>query len=77
MFQPLQEAVGVFLSYVPQLIGAIVILIVGYIIARILQAAVTRVLKGVGFEDWMERGASSGSLTRPRPRRPLLAYWAR
>jgi small-conductance mechanosensitive channel len=56
MFQPLQEAISVFLSYVPQLIGAIIILIVGYIIAKVLQAVVARVLKGVGFEDWMERG---------------------
>ena len=56
MFQPLQLAISVFLSYIPQLIGAIIILIVGYIIARVLQAIVTRVLKGVGFEDWMERG---------------------
>src|SRR5919202_4010097 len=56
MFEPLQNAIGVFLSYIPQLIGALVILIVGYIIARILQALVTRVLRSVGFEDWMERG---------------------
>jgi Mechanosensitive ion channel, conserved TM helix len=34
MFQPLQEAISVFLSYIPQLIGAIIILIIGYIITR-------------------------------------------
>src|ERR671933_1645273 len=56
MFEPLQNAIGVFLSYIPQLIGALVILIVGYIIAKILQAIVTRVLRGVGFEYLMERG---------------------
>ena len=56
LLQPLENALGVFLSYIPQLIGAIIILIVGYIIAKILQAIVTRVLRGVGFEDWMERG---------------------
>ena len=56
MFEPLQQAISVFLSYIPQLIGTIVILIIGYIIARVLQAIVTRVLKSVGFEDWMERG---------------------
>ena|SRR5215210_2072674 len=56
MFQPLQDALAVFLSYIPQIIGAIIILIVGYIIGKVLQALVTRVLRGVGFEDWMERG---------------------
>jgi small-conductance mechanosensitive channel len=38
------------------LIGAIVILIVGYVVAKILQAVVARVLKAVGFDGWMERG---------------------
>ncbi len=56
ILQPLEDALAVFLSYIPQLIGAIIILIVGYIIAKVLQAIVTRVLRGVGFENWMERG---------------------
>ena len=33
LFQPLQNALSTFLSYLPQLIGAIVILIIGYIVA--------------------------------------------
>ncbi len=56
IFQPLQDALSAFLSYLPQLIGAIVILIVGYIVAKILQAVVSRLLQGIGFDGWMERG---------------------
>ena len=56
MFEPLQNAIGVFLSYIPQLIGAIVILIIGYIVAKVLQAVVGRVLQAVGFDGWMEKG---------------------
>jgi small-conductance mechanosensitive channel len=56
MFQPLQDALSNFFSYIPQLIGAIVILVIGYVIARILRAVVGRVLQGVGFDGWMERG---------------------
>jgi small-conductance mechanosensitive channel len=56
MFQPLQDALSAFFSYLPQLIGAIVILIVGYVIARVLRAVVGRVLQGIGFDRWMERG---------------------
>src|SRR5918992_5402967 len=56
MFQPLQNALSTFLSYIPQLIGALIILIVGYIVAKVLQAVVGRVLQGVGFDGWMERG---------------------
>jgi small-conductance mechanosensitive channel len=56
MVQSLQEGLSAFFAYIPQLIGAIVILIVGYIVAKILQAVVTRVLGAIGFDGWMERG---------------------
>ena len=56
VFQPLQDALSLFLSYIPQLIGAIVILIIGYLVAKALQAVVGRVLQAVGFDGWMEKG---------------------
>src|SRR5215207_2084874 len=56
MFQPLQNALSTFLSYIPQLRGALIILIVGYIVAKVLQAVVGRLLQGIGFDRWMERG---------------------
>ncbi len=56
MFQPLQDALSAFLSFIPQLIGALIILIVGYVVAKALQAIVGRVLEGIGFDRWMERG---------------------
>jgi small-conductance mechanosensitive channel len=55
IIRSLQEALGQFFSYIPQFIGAIVILIVGYIVAKILQAVVGRILQGIGFNGWMER----------------------
>jgi hypothetical protein len=55
MVESLRNALDVFLAYIPQLIGAIVILIVGYLVARALQAVVSRVLQTVGFDNWMER----------------------
>src|SRR3712207_6140980 len=54
--QPLQNALSTFLSFLPKLLGAIVILIIGYVVAKVLQAVVTRVLRGIGFENWMESG---------------------
>src|SRR5918993_945083 len=53
---PLQNALNTFLSFLPQLLGAIVILIIGYIVAKVLQAVVGRVLQGIGFDGWMQRG---------------------
>src|SRR5215208_5604729 len=49
MIQSLQEGLNAFFGYVPQLIGAILILIVGYIVAKLLQAVVTRLLRAIAF----------------------------
>ncbi len=81
IFQPLQDAIGVFLSYIPQIIGAIIILIVGYIIAKVLQALITRILEGVGFEDWMERGGvkrffdRAGTSHTPSSVLGMVVFW--
>ncbi len=81
MFQPLQDAIGIFVSYIPQLIGALVILIVGYIIAKVLQAIVGRVLQGIGFDGWMEQGGIKQFFDRvqtnqtPHSILGLLVFW--
>src|ERR671933_2722008 len=81
VFQPLQDAIGVFLSYIPQIIGAIIILIVGYIIGQALQALVTRILRSVGFEDWMERGGvkrffdRAGTSQTPSSVLGMVVFW--
>ena len=81
MFQPLQDAIAVFLSYIPQLVGAIVILIVGYIVAKILEAVVGRVLQSIGFDRWMERGGIKQFFDRAETRQTphsilgKLVFW--
>ncbi len=81
LLQPLQEAIGAFLAYIPQLIGAIIILIVGYIVAKVLQAVVGRVLRGIGFDRWMERGGVKQFFDRaqtdhtPATIIGLLVFW--
>ena len=56
ILQSLQNALSTFLEYIPQLIGAILILLIGYLVARILRAVVARLLQAIGFDHWMERG---------------------
>lgn len=56
IMQSLSQGLGTFFSFIPQLIGALVILIIGYIVAKILQAITTRVLQSMGFQGWMEKG---------------------
>ncbi len=65
----------------PQLVGAIVILIVGYVAAKVLQAVVTRVLRSMGFEGWMERGGIKQFFDRAQTRQTpesilgKLVFW--
>jgi len=54
--QSLSDGLGAILGALPALIGAIIILIIGFIIAKTLQGIVTRVLQRMGFEGWMESG---------------------
>src|SRR5919205_3406086 len=81
VFQPLQDVISLVLSYIPQIIGAIIILIVGYIIGKALQALITRILEGVGFEDWMERGGvkqffdRAGTRHTPSSVLGMVVFW--
>src|ERR687894_216210 len=54
--QSLSDGLGAILGALPALMGAIIILVVGFIIAKVLQGIVTRVLQSMGFEGWMESG---------------------
>jgi small-conductance mechanosensitive channel len=81
MVQSLQEGLSTFFNYVPQLIGAIIILIVGYVVAKLLQTVVTRVLRALGFEHWMERGGIKQFFDRAQTRQTptsilgTLVFW--
>src|SRR5215207_9276098 len=66
--QPVENALSTFLSYLPQLVGALIILIIGYIVAKVLQAVVGRVLRAVGFDGWMERGGIKQFFDRAQTR---------
>src|SRR5918995_713938 len=77
MVQSLQEGLSTFFSYIPQLIGAILILIVGYIVAKLLEAVVTRLLGAIGFEHWMERGGIRQFFERAETRQTPTSILAR
>lgn len=64
ILKPLQDALGTFLSYVPQLVGALVVLLIGYIVAKLVGAALSRILTKVGFDKVMSRAGVAGFLER-------------
>jgi small-conductance mechanosensitive channel len=77
----LSQGLSSILDALPALIGAILILIIGYIIAKVLQGVVTRVLQSMGFEGWMEQGGIKQFFDRSQTRQtPLsilgkLVFW--
>src|ERR1700704_772954 len=51
ILQSLQSAFTTFVNYLPQLLGAIVVLIVGYIVAKILDKAITKLLRRTKIDE--------------------------
>ena len=62
-----RNALDVFLSYIPQLIGAIVILIVGYVGQGPAGGSLTGP-SGRGLDNWMERGGIKQFFDRAQTR---------
>lgn len=62
--QPFEDAFGKLLGFVPNLLGGLVILIVGYFVAKVLGKLVGKLLGRVGFDQWMDRAGVSGVLQR-------------
>ncbi len=48
--ESVQHAIDRFIGYIPQIVGALLILLVGHIIARVLQTLVKKVLERLRFE---------------------------
>lgn len=76
----LSNALDLVVTFVPKLLLALVILIVGLIIARLIAAAVNKLLERVGFDRLVERGGVKAALDRSRFDASdivaKLVYWA-
>src|SRR5690349_18946355 len=53
-------------AFLPRAIAFIVILIVGYLLARLLRTVVAKALERVGFDRLVERGGLKTALARSR-----------
>jgi hypothetical protein len=67
-------------SFVPKFLGFLVILIVGYFVAKLVQRLVDGLLERVGFDRWVERGSLREALARSRFDASdvlgVIAFWA-
>jgi hypothetical protein len=64
--QGLTDAWDSVATFVPKLVGFLLILLIGYFVAKILEKVVNGVLERVGFDRWVERGSLKTALERTR-----------
>jgi hypothetical protein len=79
--QSLQRGLDSLISFIPNLVGCLIILLVGYLIARLVKAAVTKLLETVGLDRALS-GSQAGSYVErlspgARPSRlvGVVAFW--
>jgi hypothetical protein len=64
--QGLTDAWRQIAAFVPKLIGFIIVLVIGWIVAKLLEKAVDKVLERVGFDRGVERSGLGRMLQRSR-----------
>jgi hypothetical protein len=64
--QGLNDAWARIATFVPKLLGFLVILLIGYFLAKALSRIVDGLLERVGFDRWVERGSLKTALERSK-----------
>ncbi len=67
MLESLQNAFSQFMSYLPQLIGALLVLLIGYIIARVLRSVITKLLNRFRMDERLTSGEGGSYVERLSP----------
>ncbi|WP_083751585.1 mechanosensitive ion channel family protein [Saccharothrix sp. ALI-22-I] len=60
------DALRSVVTFLPKLVGFLVVLLIGWIVARVLRAAVNKVLERVHFDRAVQRGGISDALARSK-----------
>lgn len=79
--QSLQRGLDSLIAFIPNLVGCLIILFIGYVIARLVKAAVTKLLEAVGLDRALSGSQAGPYVERMSPgARPsrlvgLVAFW--
>jgi hypothetical protein len=65
--QSLQRALDSLIGFIPNLIGFLIILLIGYVVARIVKAVVTTVLEKVGLDRALSGSPAGAYVERASP----------
>ncbi len=55
IIEPLQEVYSKFVKFLPNVLAMLVIILLGIVAARIIRAALIKLLKAVNFDSWSDR----------------------
>ena len=67
VLQSLQNAFTTLLNYVPNIIGALLVLLVGYVIARLIRAGISRLLRRIRVDEKLTHGQGGEYVARFSP----------
>ncbi len=79
--QSLQRGLDSLIAFIPNLVGCLIILLIGYVIARLVKAAVTKLLETVGLDRALSGSPAGAYVERASPgARPsrlvgLVVFW--
>ncbi len=78
--QGVEDAWNSIAVFVPKLLGFLLILLVGYFIAKLLARVADSILERVGFDKWVERGSLRVTFERsrfdPSDLVAIIVFWA-
>ncbi|MET7992840.1 hypothetical protein ABZU76_18305 [Amycolatopsis sp. NPDC005232] len=81
ILQSLQSAFTTFVNYLPQLIGALLVLLIGFIIAKLLDKAITKGLQKAKVDDRLKSGGGANYVEKLSPQGSpsrlvgLVVFW--
>ncbi|MEU4674655.1 hypothetical protein AB0F91_43580 [Amycolatopsis sp. NPDC023774] len=81
ILQSLQSAFTTFVSYLPQVIGALLVLLIGFIIAKLLDKAITKGLQKAKVDDKLKTGGGANYVEKFSPQGSpsklvgLVVFW--
>jgi hypothetical protein len=78
--QGLEDAWGNVVTFAPKLLGFLLILLIGYFVAKALSKLTNTILERIGFDRWVERGAMRAAFERSNTDASdliaLIVFWA-
>ncbi len=77
LLQPIQDMWSLLLTYIPKVLGAIVVLLIFWLVARAVQTIVDRILSRAHFNTMTERAGINEALSQAQIVRPPSTLMAR